>query len=187
MLATIDETVLVYDKRQLDAWKSGDKALIPQFVKIPAIVGNQPGYHFGEMYALRWYHEREGWLGFSSYALGSQYAGSERRAEGRAKAEEVIPRSRLMKLRRLRSGEHLGTGEPDLFLYKTDGSFKFVEVKKQRDRLSAAQLSCIAQILAVLKCPVDIAYLRERSQDYTAKRYVFDLKTMKGSRLPDSA
>ncbi len=51
----------------------------------------------------------------------------------------------------------------------------FVEVKKGGDRLRPAQLLCIAQIRAILRCPVDIVYLCRENQRYGAKTYVLDL------------
>ena len=74
-----------------------------------------------------------------------------------------------------------GAGEPDLFLYRDDcPRFKFAEVKKGNDRLREPQLICIAQILAVLQCEVDIVYVREESKPYVPKKYRLDLVRCRG-------
>jgi hypothetical protein len=153
---------------------------------MPPIFYKQQRYHFAETLVLRHYYDTEGWEGFTSYALGSQYPRSERRVPGRQKVEEIIPSDRLLRLRALRSDPQTvrsGRGEPDLFLYRRGGQFKFAEVKKGRDRLSAAQLICVAQILDTLGCEVDIVYVREEPQLYSPKKYRFDLVQHKGGRV----
>ena len=182
----IEETVLTYRQEQLRAWKAGDRSIAPAFLKITTNYRNQPHYHFGETFTLRHFHKTEGWKGFASYALGPQYPGSQRREAGRRKAKEVIPETRLQHLLERRSAPRLkrsGSGEPDLFLYKRDGSFKFAEVKKGSDRLSQRQLTCIAQVLAILRCKVSIVYLRREDQKYSPKRYRFDLIRLTGKRI----
>ncbi|WP_338419961.1 VRR-NUC domain-containing protein [Vibrio furnissii] len=82
----------------------------------------------------------------------------------------------LAMFKALRHG--LTAGEPDLFLYKDDGSVLFVEVKKQSDRLSPSQLVCLAQIKSILNCDVGVAYLAEEKQVYQPKTYelnIFDV------------
>jgi hypothetical protein len=183
MLVEVRETVLVYQQAQLDAWKRGDKSLIPAFVDVPPIVTNQPRYLFGEMFALRHYYESGAWTGFKWYALGPQYPGSDRLKAGRAKVVEIIPANRLKRLGELRatsSVRRFGGGEPDLFLYKDVGRYKFVEVKKSTDRLRTPQLRCIAQIMRTLECDVDVVYLREAKHRYTPKLYEFDLQRCEG-------
>lgn len=76
MIIEVRELVLVYQQVQLDAWKAGDRSVIPAFVDPRALVRNSPTRHFGEMFALRHYHETGGWKGFSSYALGPELPGS---------------------------------------------------------------------------------------------------------------
>jgi hypothetical protein len=185
VVVEIHEVVLTYAQAQLDAWLSGDRSLIPSFVEVGPKFANMPKFHFGEMLVLRHYHETAGWKGFAAYALGPQYPKSRRRISGRRKVEDIVPRTLLQRLRTLRSSPaelRFGGGEPDLFLYSEDGQYKFVEVKKQRDRLSQAQLRCIAQIMRVLSCDVDIVYLRERRQPYKPKVYCFDLRSFTGWR-----
>ena len=184
MIVEIAETVLTYDAGLLQAWRNGDKSIAEGLIQITPNYLNQPSYGFGEAFTLRHFYETEGWSGFASYALGPQYPGSRRRQTGRKKVEQVIPAERLAKLRTLRSRPSQllqGGGEPDLFLYRDDGSFGFVEVKKEKDRLSEPQLTCIAQVLAVLGCDVRIVYLRSRGHSYHAKSYCFDLVRLQGS------
>ncbi len=185
----IEETVLTYRPEQLQAWKAGDRSIAPTFAEITPNYQNQPTFHFGEMFALRHFLESEGWKGFAQYALGPQYPGSERRLAGRLMAKKVIPAARLRRLLAARSDSALvnsGSGAPDLFLYKPDGSFKFAEVKKERDRINHSQLRCIAQILAMLRCEVSIVYLQAEGRRYTPKRYQFDLKDCIGEIITDS-
>ncbi len=178
MIENVTETVLTYGDEQLRAWKAGDKSLAPSFLVVPPAVFNQPSYHFGEVFTLRSYHDRDGWLAFLLYALGDQYPKSADRLEGRRKVAEIIPADALRRFRAVRATDSsyiLGRGEPDLFLYKNDGSFMFVEVKKGGDKISQAQLSCMAQIRAVLRCPVDIVYLCPENHRHEAKTYKLDL------------
>lgn len=184
-IVEITECVLSYGEDQLEAWVRGDKSIAPPFFVIPPIVRNQPRYHFAETLVLRHYYDTDQWEGFTSYALGSQYPRSQRRVAGRRKAEEIIPPDRLQRLRELRSDSDVvqgGRGEPDVFLYRHDRQFKFVEVKKGSDRLRPAQLTCIAQILDVFGCEVDIVYVREQRQVYSPKKYRFDLAHHTGER-----
>jgi len=181
----IHERVLPFRARQLEAWKKGNKSIAPPYFAVPPIVRNQPAYHFAETLALRHYYDTEGWQGFSSYALGAQYPNSERRAEGRRKVEKIIPSRALARLRSVRAAmqkTYRGAGEPDLFLFKENGLFKFVEVKKGADRMGPAQLECIAQILAILRCRVDIVYATDR-EGRVPKRYRFDLVRHTGERI----
>ena len=178
MVIEIIERVLTYRPEQLAAWCSGDKSLTPEFAGIPAIVRNQPRYHFAETLTLRHYHESGGWIGFAHYALGPQFPRSQRRARGRMVAEEIIPRESLEHLRELRSDPAIassGRGEPDLFLYKGPGIFRFVEVKKDGDRLRDAQRVCIAQIIAVLGCGVDVVRVHEAGRMYVPKTHKLEL------------
>jgi hypothetical protein len=186
MIVKIRETVLKYSDHELKVWSDGDKSIAPDFAPIHPIIKNQPRYHFAEMFTLRHYYELEQWKGFTSFALGPQYQGSESREAGRRKIEELVPQDRLQQLRDARSDPAIrqsGVGEPDLFLYKDDGSFMFVEVKKGSDRLRETQLTCIAQILDILKCPVSIVYLRTEAQSYTPKTYRFDLSRHEGQQI----
>jgi hypothetical protein len=183
MLVQLSERVLTYTNDQFNAWRNGDKSLIPDFVEDRSMIFNQPKYHFGEIFVLRYYYEAEGWLGFISYALGMQFPHSRNRAKGRAKVKEIIPAAKLDRLRRMRShGQEArhGTGEPDLFLYRNTGEYKFVEVKKQTDRINLTQLKCMAQIVATLECAVEIVYLCEAGHRHTPKCYYLDLETFEG-------
>ena len=168
----------MYADDQLRVWKAGDKSLAPSFLTVPPVVRNQPSYHFGEVFTIRSYHERGGWLGCLLYALGNQYPKSKDRLEGRRKVMEIIPADALRRFRAVRAADSsyiLGRGEPDLFLYRDDGSFMFVEVKKGGDKISKAQLDCMAQIRAILGCPVDIVYLCRENHHHEAKTYQLDL------------
>jgi hypothetical protein len=182
------ERVLTYRQEQFDAWARGDRSLTPTFVDPIVFLKNSPRRHFGEMFVLRHYSDTEGWKGFSSYALGDELSGSERRRAGRAKVEEIVPRRSLRRFRALRAtgrDGRFGAGTPDLFLYDASGRFKFVEVKRTTDSLRPTQLRCIAQVMKALRCDVDIVYLREARQTYTPRTYVLDLDRCEG--LPQSS
>jgi len=185
MLVEIEERILTYNRSQLEAWKAGDKRLVPAFLSERDIIINQPEYHFGEIFVLRHYHETEGWKGFISYAIGTQYPGSGSRARGRAKIEALVPSEKLTRFRALRAGTNdgkLGKGEPDLFLYRDSEECKFVEVKKETDRISQAQLRCMAQIMAILEYPVELVYLCEEGRDHKPRTYVLDLDRFVGQK-----
>lgn len=68
-----------------------------------------------------------------------------------------------------------GIGEPDIMLFDSEGRTLFLEVKKGADKISEAQLTCLAQIKSVLGADVGIVYLREENQKYRPKRYELDL------------
>ena len=174
----IDEVVLEFDPALLRAWTNGDKSLAPPFMAAADNRRNQPSYHFGEAFVLRHFHEREGWLGFTDYAIGPQYPGSLRRQAGREELARRVPAPALTALRALRSGKaeyRLGSGEPDVFLYHPDGRLMFLEVKKGKDRVDARQTKCLGQIAATIGCPVGIVYLKELGRRRTPRRYELPL------------
>lgn len=168
MKLVLKETVLTYPNVLLDAWKEGDKSWIPDSLFVPNDVYNQPNYHFGEYYALAKYLEL-GWLGTAFYALGDWELNNDKYTQGRAMVVKHIDSIRLAMFKSLRQG--LTSGEPDLFLYKDDGSVLFVEVKKQTDRISKSQLICMEQIKSILACDVAVVYLAEENQEYKPKSY----------------
>jgi hypothetical protein len=178
----ITEIVLTYDKLALDAWRLGDKRLIPDWLGERSMIMNQPTYHFGEVFVLDHLFTTDGWMGYRFFAIGEQWPHSELRRPGRNKISEIIPESRLKRFRSLRTGNltKTGAGEPDLFLFKPDGQYKFAEVKKQGDKIRPVQLQCMAHIAAILECPVEIYYLRERKKNYIPKTYVLDLDKFEG-------
>ncbi|WP_217527412.1 MULTISPECIES: VRR-NUC domain-containing protein [Vibrio] len=164
----IQETIFRYPKSLLEAWTNGEKSWIPESLYVPKDVYTQPNYRFGEYYALKKYLEL-GWQGTAFYALGDWELTNSKYDIGRTLIAEYIDPIRLKVFKALRQG--LKSGEPDLFLYKEDGSVLFVEVKKQSDRVSQAQLVCMEQIKSVLGCDVAVAYLAEENQSYTPKSY----------------
>lgn len=76
----LSEKVLNYRRAQLDAWRRGDKSLIPRLIQVHDTFFSQASYHFGEVFVLRHYHETERWLGLRWYALGAQCPRSTKRA-----------------------------------------------------------------------------------------------------------
>lgn len=168
----IIETVFSYHHTLLENWKKGNKDWIPESLFVPPEVYNQPSYHFGEYYALKQYLDM-GWQGTAFYALGDWEPGNPKYDQGRAIVAKYVDPKRLAVFQALRKG--LTSGEPDLMLYKEDGSVLFVEVKKQSDRVSEAQLICMAQIKSILGCDVTVAYLAEAGQTYTPKSYMLDI------------
>jgi hypothetical protein len=179
----LQEKVITYKQAELDAWKNGDKQLLPDFVEDRSSLKTQPEYHFGEVFVLRHYYREEGWKGFMSYALGNKNPKSTVRQRGRMKVQELIPAEKLARFQALRGDEwetNFGTGEPDLFLYRDPRECKFVEVKKQTDRMSAKQLKCLALIKGVLEIPVEIVYLCEEMHSHTPRIYILDLDNFQG-------
>jgi len=171
---SINDIVLDYDPDELTRWKSGDKSLAPAFMARPKIWQTQPRYHFGEAFVLRHFHVNEGWFGFADYAIGPQYPNSERRRAGREELKRRVPADSLAALCALRAADprhRFGSGEPDLFLYHPDGRLMFLEVKKQGDRTSAAQLECLGQISTTIVCTVGVVYLNPIGHHRTPRSY----------------
>jgi hypothetical protein len=176
----VTERVLLYRQDELDAWKAGDRSMVPDFYPAGLLSRNQLAYGFAEMLTLRHYHDEAGWLGFLHYDLAASYPCQRRRLLGRRRVREIIPQDRLQQLRAVMHQPRGSPGQPDLFLYRDVGDFMFVEVKKGSDRLREPQYRSIAQIMAVLGCPVDIVYAREERQRRRPKRYAFDLEAYGG-------
>lgn len=168
MTYEIVETVFTYPNSLLIEWKKGKKEWIPETLFVPNDVFNQQNYHFGEYYALKKYMEL-GWKGTAFYALGDWELKNAKYTKGRELVSRYVDPIRLSMLKALRKG--ISKGEPDLMLFKEDGSLMFVEVKKQSDCVSKEQLICLAQIKSILGCEVAIAYLAEENRKYTAKKY----------------
>jgi len=164
----ITELVLTYTQNELDSWKKGDKSLVPDWVDISDVIYNQPNYHFGEYYVLR-YFGNTGWRGFVDYGIGTWEPENHRYDKGRKKIEDIFSFSKLSKIRRIREG--LSSGEPDVFLYRNSGETLFLEVKKENDRISQEQLVCLAQIKGILESEVGVVYLKEASK-YTSQKYM---------------
>ncbi len=176
----ITETVFTYPKSLLDSWKQGEKSWIPSELFVPPEVYNQPHYHFGEYFALTKFLEL-GWQGTAYFPLGIWEPNNPKYNEGRALVAKYLDPDRLDIFRSIRSNR--ASGEPDLMLFKTDGSVLFVEVKKQTDRLSQEQLNCLSQIKSILGCDVAVAYLAEEGKKYNPKTYSLDLVELPASWL----
>ena len=56
--------------------------------------------------------------------------------------------------------------------------------EQSRAEIREPQLRCIAQILSILRCEVEIVYMREEKQVHVPKRYAFDLEHHRGRRGP---
>jgi VRR-NUC domain len=179
----LEEIVLDYQPHDFADWVAGRRS---RWISgpVPAQVSNQPAYHFGEYFVLNHYR-RLGWCGHRFYALGSWEPDNSKLAEGREALASCFSPSALTLYRAVREscGRADGKGGPDLFFSREDGTALFVEVKKQRDRVSLEQLQCLAQIRAVLKAGVGIVYLRLAGAPYRPKRYELDLSAMNGRQI----
>ena len=174
-MLVVPEIVLPYPPALYEAWKAGDKSLIPGWVDVPAIVSNQPSYHFGEYFVLRHYADL-GWRGYVHFAIGTWEPSIEKYRSGREKVEDVFGPERLGRIRAVSSEVRDGKGEPDVFLYKDTGETLFLEVKKGSDRVAPAQLECLAQIHAVLGADVGVVYLREEGRVRRPKSYALPVE-----------
>ncbi len=185
MLHIFTEIVLPYEASDLTDWSSGrrERWLTGE---APAHVANQPNYHFGEYFVLAEYAKR-GWTGHRFYALGEWEPNNPKLSAGRADIDKFFSKDLLAKFRRARveCGRADGKGEPDVFLVADNGQTLFLEVKKQQDKVSGAQLECMAQIKGILGSEVGIVYLRETTQTYKAKCYELDLTTFIGKKVDD--
>jgi hypothetical protein len=147
MLYTFTETVLIYDAALLTQWEGGDKSLLPNFVERRRSHGTQQEYHFPEAFALRHFHDTDGWKGFDDYVLMTETEPTKHLA-GRRMLERVVPTVALRKLRLARSKSidgQRGAGEPDLFLYKISAWRS--TMLAARARRSAASSSVLAMCL----------------------------------------
>lgn len=168
----LEETVITYPKQLLDDWKAGDKSWIPDELFVPDEIYNQTSFHFGEYFTLKTFIDA-GWSGTAYYALGDWEPTNAKYDEGRALVAKLINPKRLALLKTLRKG--LSSGEPDLMLYKDDGTVLFIEVKKESDKLSDTQIICLSQIKSILGCDVAVVYLAEETKTYQPKTHELDL------------
>lgn len=173
MIHTIKETVFTYPQRQLDDWIKGEREWLPLSLSTPTVVEQQPNEYFGAYFGLSQYM-KQGWLGTAFYALGNWEPDNPLYTEGRILLAQYINPNKLSLFKGLRTG--LTSGEPDLFLYKPDGSILFVVVKKENEYLSDAELICLSNIKSVLECDVEVAYLAKEGSRYTPKSY--DIKVV---------
>jgi len=185
MKQIIEEQVLVYEQVQLDRWKAGDKSLIPNFIEMHGDYFNQHSYHFGEIFVITTFNRLYGWKGFRFYALGTWEPNNHKYEKSREMITKLFPTEKLVKFRDARREQDKvsGTGEPDVMLYNDQGGTLFLEVKKGSDRISDAQLTCLAQIRSILDTEVGIIYLKEARQKYNPKRYELDLAKHCGKLL----
>ncbi|BCT69431.1 hypothetical protein NNRS527_03054 [Nitrosospira sp. NRS527] len=182
MKIRITETVIKYREEDLTAWKNiEEKMKLLEGYSPPQDVFNQPTYHFGEYFVLNYFKKAQ-WSGYRFYALGEWEPNNPKVLEGREKIKEMFTIQKLEEFRRQRvlSGHAAGQGEPDLFLYMESGPTLFLEVKKGGDRVSPAQLTCLAQIKAILEADVGIVYLAKYGQKYKPKTYELNLETFEG-------
>jgi len=178
----VEEVVLEYTQHDLAEWKAGNRE---QWLKgsVPSHVRNQPSHHFGEYFALTHYQGR-GWNGYRFYALGTWEPTSLKLQEGRDALIRCFGQEKINSFQKLRisCGRQDGKGEPDLFLFHPDGRTLFLEVKKERDKVSVEQFECLAQIRSTLKAEIGIVYLAIAGSHYKPKRYEFDLFAHVGRR-----
>lgn len=138
-----EEEVIFYPVVDFEHWKAGDKWLVPEGRHIPRDLYNQKSGFFGEFYALQHYM-RQGWQGYHFYGLGNWEPNNPKYFEGKNAVKQVINAEALARFDELLDNHP--KGEPDLFLFKMDGSAKFVEVKRDGDTTKPDQLTCLAQI-----------------------------------------
>lgn len=182
MIYQITEEIFTYDPADFEAWKNGDKEKILNGRWVPKDVYNQPAYHFGEYFVLNHYAGL-GWDGHIYYSFRARPY--EKEKEGSAKIVELFPADRLAAFRaahaKIKHGDE--RGEPDVFLFKDAGQTKFIEVKKDGDRITDFQLETLAQIKVILGAEVGIARVIKDGRPYTAKTFELDLETFEGKRV----
>jgi hypothetical protein len=176
MLYNLKETIIEYHPDDLEAWKTNKKDKWLEGRVVPPEVFHQSRYHFGEYFVLN-YFEKALWRGYCFYSFSK--SSLEKLQEGQNKISELFPSDRLTAFRdvRSRSKYQEGKGEPDLFLYMDNGPKLFLEVKKESDRVSAAQLECLAQIRGILNAEIGIVYLVKHNHQHTSKAFELDLET----------
>ena len=182
----IEEQVLVYEQKQLDKWKNGDKSLIPDFMEKHNEFYKQHNNHFGEIFVISKFHQRHGWKGFYPIALGTWEPDNRKYDSCRDRVRRLFPIEKLLEFREVRKEldfNRKGVGEPDVMLFDDNKNVLFLEVKKGRDTVKEEQFSCLAHIKSILKADVGIVYLREENQNYTPKRYELDLVNYCGEQI----
>jgi len=176
MLYKLTEIIIEYHPDDLEAWKNDKKDKWLEGRKVPPEVYHQTRYHFGEYFVMN-YFEKARWHGYCFYSFSESSLA--KLQEGQNKIAELFPSDRLIAFRdaRSRSKYSAGKGEPDLFLYMINGPKLFLEVKKESDRVSAAQLECLAQIRGILMAEIGIVYLVKHGHQHTPKTFELDLIT----------
>jgi hypothetical protein len=189
VLHTFQELVLSYPKEQFDAWKRGDRSVIPAFHEVPDKVRNQQakgmGHNFIEFFVLNYFHRTEGWKGHRYFVLGRlEDMKHAHYARGGEQIAKTISPNRLAAFRKARSldpKERIhAKGEPDLFLYKETGERMFLEVKRSTDKLDRDnyQLRCLAQIRSILDCRAEIVHVREENERYTPRAHTIEFEAV---------
>jgi hypothetical protein len=173
------EIVLPYKPEAREAWTAGDTRLIPPGHPVPRDIANQRKNHFPEFYVLDHYRRTEGWSGYRWYVLCVvRDHGTEKYGPGGVALERVIPPVKLAALRRARSSDELerdnGKGEPDLFLYRDNGEFMFIETK-MGDAVDPAQLKCLAQIRSILECAAEIVRIVPEGEKVRERVYSIEI------------
>lgn len=173
----IIEEVIEYPAEMLNAWKAGDKSIVPAGAinsdRGWSHLTNQPSSMFGENYTL-WKKQKDGWAGYHFYLISTTCEPkNEKYFAGKAKIEAVIPLAKLTHLRKATENYGIGQdqGLPDLFLYNDEGEYQFLEIKKETDTISEKQLLYLALIKKILGCHVGIVYLVLEGREYTPKTY----------------
>jgi hypothetical protein len=172
----LTETVIEYHPADLVTWKKNEKDKLLGNRKVPQEVYNQPEYHFGEYFVLT-YFEKALWHGYCFYSFSTPCL--EKFQEGQNKITELFPDDLLeaFLVARKQSRHSEGKGQPDLFLYMENGPKLFLEVKKDGDRISDAQLECLAKIRGILHAEVGIVHLVQFGHQHTPKTFDLDLVT----------
>lgn len=178
MSFTLVETIIEYNLADFEAWKRGDKKKLILDQKVPEDIYNQPNYHFGEYFVLNYFIKAR-WQGYVYYALSNFEPTNSKYKLGREKISELFPSKQLEKFRTIRAKSKYGgsKGEPDLFLYMTNGPKLFLEVKKDQDKVSAAQLECLAQIKGILNAEIGIIRLIKYGSVCKPKEYEITFDT----------
>ena len=158
MCYRLTETIIEYHPDDLDKWKNGEKEKWLAGRVVPPEVYNQPRYHFGEYFVVN-YFEKAFWHGYTFYSLNESH------------------------LEKYQESYHRDKGEPDLFLYLDNGPKLFLEVKKEKDQISDAQLEYLAQIKGILKAEIGIIYLVKHDHQHTPKEYKLNLVTFEFTRV----
>ena len=180
MLFHITELVLEYDPMEWIEWKLGNKDRILAGMPIHKELINQPTYHFGEYFTLRHFRQM-GWNGFVFYSFYDRCL--PKYQAGHQKLVEIFTQEQLKTFQSARNhtGDSKKKGDPDVFLYKTDGSTCFLEVKKKGDTIKPEQLECLAQIRKIFKAEVGIVHVIEKGHHSVPRNYELDLETARAS------
>lgn len=163
---TFEPVLLEFAPEQREAWNAGERSDCPEgYCKgLPGTLG------FGEYLAGKYWEQRGyRWIHHDFNVFGANRAGKYPESEAILKTalgEDALEAARHLykTLFPLREPGHVPFEEPDLLIFKPDGSeVRFAECKRMdtQDTINSRQVLGLFFLGAVLGCPVDVFAIAE--------------------------